>query len=102
MVVPKAHDQDVATSQRLSHGAEASLNCVVINVIEGNLVVLAEILSNGVVWLKPINVHDRVFNDISILDILAADFDELPGVSAIRGDKLCDNSHHTAAVYGEP
>ena len=102
MVIPQAHHQDVATCQRLSHGTEASLNCMVIKVIKGNLVVLAEILSDRIIWLKTINVHNRVLDDISILDIFAADFNELPSVCAIRGDKLCDNSHHMAAVYSEP
>merc|ERR1712018_56713 len=71
------------------------------SVIEGDLVVLAELFGDGVKLLEALNVHDRVLDDVAVLDILAADLNELACVSAVRSDELGDDSHHLAAVDGE-
>ena len=101
VVVPQAHDQDMAAGKGLAHDLEATLDGVVIIVVEGNLVVLAELLGDGVELLEALDVHDRVLNDVAVLDVLAADLNKLAGVGAVSSDELGDDSDHPAAVNGE-
>lgn len=100
VVVPDGHNKDVSLCQRLAHLRHATLGAEGIIVIESFADVCAKAFSNGIVGLDSGDFGTGVIDDLSVLNVEAADLDEVAVVLTIVGDKLGDDGHFLAGVDG--
>ena len=99
-VIPNAHDEHHPTVECPAHRGQAALLAMVIDIAEFRFGGGAHLVGNGVVSGAAqrdcrISVHHAV------LDIQAADFDEVAGVRAVGGDELSHDCHGAGRVYGK-
>ena len=81
----------MASGQTVSHRLQASLLCVIVEVVEDQLLFLAHVVSDGVPVLHPLPVGDGVGDDLTVLNI---DPPHLHQVSVVRSVVSVELSHH--------
>lgn len=86
MVIPDAHDEDHAALERLAHASNTTLGLEVVLVTEERLLSITEVVRDGVELGEGVEIGVRVLNDLSILDVLAADLDKITTGSVVGGN----------------
>lgn len=101
VVSPDGHDKDVAALQRVAHFNQTAELVVLVPVLEDVLLVDAEFVGDGVASGDAGNVDDSIVNDNAVLDVLAADLNQVTVVGAVVGDELGNDSNLLGSVDGE-
>ncbi|TRY69411.1 hypothetical protein TCAL_15133 [Tigriopus californicus] len=101
MIVPQTHNQDHTAFQGLTHGLKTTLLLMIVHITKEILDIGAEIVGDGVIVGHTIEVDLGVFDHLSVLNVLPADFHQISVVRAIIGDELGDHSHRLGAVHLE-
>jgi hypothetical protein len=97
VVVPERHDEDHALLQCLAHGLHATGASEVVVVAEDALLVLAELVGNGVTG-DTSDIGLGLLEDLAALDVYTADLSKVAGVGAVGGDELGHNGDRLLGV----
>mmetsp|Transcript_5245 Transcript_5245/g.12855 ORF Transcript_5245/g.12855 Transcript_5245/m.12855 type:complete len:209 (-) Transcript_5245:762-1388(-) len=100
-VVPDRHGQDHAPAQGLAHGLHATRILVAVGgLVEGLVLLVAHAVGQGV---APTLQHTRlgVLEELAVLEVEAADVDQVAVVGVVMGHKLGDDGHGLGGVHRE-
>lgn len=101
MVVPERENENHAALEGAAHGGEATLALEAVRVAERSLLGIAVSVRDRVVRGESGDVGLRVLDDDAILDVDAADLDEVSRRRVVGGDELGDDGDLLVGVDGE-
>jgi hypothetical protein len=97
VVVPERHDENHAILECFSHRLHATGASEVVVVAEDALLVLAELVGDGVT-ADTSNIGLGLLEDLAALDVYTADLSKVAGVGAVGGDELGHNGERLLGV----
>jgi hypothetical protein len=97
VVVPERHDKDHALLQCFAHSLHATGASEVVVVSEDALLVLAELVGDGVTG-DTSDIGLGLLEDLAALDVYTADLSKVAGVGAVGGDELGHNGDRLLGV----
>lgn len=98
MVVPDGHNKDLTASEGFTHDRETTLGLEVIVVAKESLLSVTEVVRDGVKLGEGVVVGERVLDDLAILDVLAADLNELTVGGVVRSNCIVHQLAELKAV----
>lgn len=99
VVVPQRHHENHALVESGTHALHATLLGKVVGVAEDRLLVLAEVVVDRI-SADASNVGCGLIENLTTLDVLAADLDKVSASSVVRGNELGDDCERLGGVDG--
>mmetsp|Transcript_88364 Transcript_88364/g.245277 ORF Transcript_88364/g.245277 Transcript_88364/m.245277 type:complete len:400 (-) Transcript_88364:306-1505(-) len=100
-IIPERQHKDHSTVQSRAHLAQTSLGGEIIDVTKLLLLLPAQVVCDRVASSWPQNGSIRVFDDLAVLNIEAANLGEIPSVRAIMCQELRDDFDGPRGVNSE-
>lgn len=101
VVVPDGEREDHSAAHGVTHTSETTVLSEVVGVAEGGLLLSAEVVGDLVGLGDSGDVGLRVGDDLTVLNVEAADGAERAGVGAVVGNELGDDGEDTGGVDGQ-
>merc|ERR1719166_240303 len=87
-IIPERNRHDVATVQRLAHGRQTPLFCIIVYVTEQRLLGLAKCIIDAVGVVRSQERRRGTRDHIAILDVIPHNLGEIPVVRPVGGEEL--------------
>jgi len=97
IIIPQGHDKNHSLVESLTHALHATLLGEVVGVAEDGLLVLAEVVIDCIA-ANTSNVGSGLIEDLTALDVLATDLNEVAAGSVVGGNELGDDGKRLGGV----